>query len=338
MVSSRVLECVPLDIQTKLVVHAIICLADKTELEVSALVDTGAEVNLIRRNFLDPRYFFHSSRPKRFLTADQGVMQGGLNEVSCDFVLWGTNMETGRTTKVVCPSSFYDANINVDIILSYAWLRHMDIDIRFCGHGLIVNRSLGPIWVAAVDDGSSNACSLVSVNFVTENPLFADEAEFGKFSELGDYTVRWPVVHEILKGLQVEPQRDCFATEGNQRFSKFWTKQEDAMSQNWLEGEILWFNPPWRLWPEVAQKLLASTCEAVCVLPAWSKSWMQELLRAADRRIFFEAGNRIFELFGKPAPNTRWGVWALRIPPGPRVLQDKEKVFDTCIFVPAGGR
>ena len=333
LVSSHLLESVPFDIQTKLVVHAILCLADGSRVEVSALVDTGAEVNLVRQKSLAPRYFRESDKPKRFLTADQGVMQGGRDEVVCDFVLWGTNMFTGRTTKVVCPGNFYDANINVDIILSYAWLRQMNIDIRCRRHGLIVNHSLGPIWVAGVDCDLSNGCSTVNVNLVTENPLITDEAEFDACKKV-DYTVRWPVVYEILQGLQIEPQRDCFATEGNHRFSKYWTKEEDAMSHEWLEGEILWVNPPWRLWPEVAQKLLSSKCEAVCVLPAWSKPWMQELLRAADRRLYFEAGCRIFETQGKPAPSTKWAVWALHIPPGPRKLQDKDRIFDSCIFVP----
>ena len=42
----------------------------------------------------------------------------------------------------------------------------------------------------------------------------------------------------------------------------------------------------------------------------------------------------MFEVFGKPAPNTLWGVWALWIKAGPRVPNNKDAIYRNCVFIP----
>jgi hypothetical protein len=320
--------------QTKLIIEIFLRFADGSEVKADALVDTGAEISLVRKGLVDNKYFRRSNKPKRFVTANEGILDGGLMEVPCDLIFWGVCLRTDRPVGVVCPCSLYDANINVDVILSYEWLGRMKMDVNCQRHGLMVARDLSPVWVSGVRESQKRVAAADVRAIQGFNSATAGVVDMDASEELGDYTVRWPVVHEIIKGLGVEPHRDCFAAEGNQRFSKFWTMEDDALTKNWCQGEVLWFNPPWRLWPQVAEKLLQSTCEAVCVMPAWCKTWMQNLLRAANKRMYFEAGNRIFEIFGRPAPNTRWGVWALYFPSGDRILQDKERVFSDCIFIP----
>ena len=83
--------------------------------------------------------------------------------------------------------------------------------------------------------------------------------------------MRAPFYREIVGRFGVEPARDCFATSENARCTAFWTEEDDALSKVWGKGEVLWMNPPWRLWPQVAEKLMGSTCEAIVVCPAWSK-------------------------------------------------------------------
>ena len=106
------------------------------------------------------------------------------------------------------------------------------------------------------------------------------------------------------------------------------------MTQEWAKDEVMWLNPPWRMWPEVTEKVMRSECEAICILPAWSKPWIQWLVGAATRRVYFEAGVRMFEVDGRPVPNTLWGVWALRIKAGPRTQGRKEDVLKELVFIP----
>ena len=59
-----------------------------------------------------------------------------------------------------------------------------------------------------------------------------------------EYTVKWPFVLEVINGSGVEPTLDCFAAEGNQRCSRYFTKQDDSLSQVWPLSEALWLNFP----------------------------------------------------------------------------------------------
>ena len=72
----------------------------------------------------------------------------------------------------------------------------------------------------------------------------------------------------------------------------------------------------------------------MCILPAWTKEWVQTLVGVAIERIYFQGGSRIFELNGKPAPNTLWGVWAVKIKAGPRREPHKNDVYTGCVFIP----
>ena len=331
MVSDHTLGGESIGPQSRLMVRACLRLADGAEIPITALVDTGAEISLLCKGLVRPEYFRRSARPKKFITASQAVMEGGLSEVACQLVVHGVDMDTRVVTQVACPTTFYDTSLGVDAILSYDWLRQNDVEIKCRRHGLMVNCSHRPTWVAGIVSSAATDQVPQGINRVVGQTPTSAEEDAGVNE---NYTVRGPFVQEITKGLRVEPQRDCFAAEGNQRFSTYWTREENALTKSWNEGEVLWMNPPWRLWPEVAAKLLASTCEAVCVLPAWAKPWTQSLVQVASRWLYFEAGVRMFEVDGRAASNTRWGVWALLVRAGPRKLQGKDMVIKECVFIP----
>ena len=112
----------------------------------------------------------------------------------------------------------------------------------------------------------------------------------------------------------MRPGIDAFASIENRRFPQFWDERQDALSQVWTSDMVLWMNPPWSLWPQAATKLLESRVLAVCIVPYWpDKPWVQDLLSVAQRWIFFEKGESLFELGGKPVGGIRWPVYALLI-------------------------
>jgi hypothetical protein len=135
------------------------------------------------------------------------------------------------------------------------------------------------------------------------------------------YAVRLHWVRKILKmmGYNLNNDlRDCFADPGNARFKKFWTIREDALQQQWSNQETMWCNPPWTIWEQVAKKILQSRSVVIAVFPAWhSKTWVQQLLLAACKVMYFEVGSRVFELGGKPVQGIKWGLFAALIVPSP---------------------
>ena len=224
----------------------------------------------------------------------------------------------------------------MECILSYSWLAYHNIDVRCRRHGLVVHYGpkgySEPLWVpgevthpfSTVPPHHNMVSTVQKRPPLPRNPTGPGVA----------YTVRWQVFHEIIRHLGVKPQRDLFASEGNQRCQKFYTKFDDALTQSWDTGEINWLNPPWELWPLASEKLLLSDCAAICILPAWSKSWVHKVVGASHRRVYFEKGIRIFEVEGRPSAGTFWGLWAVYLKKGPKVVTPMEKVLRNVIVVP----
>ena len=79
-----------------------------------------------------------------------------------------------------------------------------------------------------------------------------ENLEAGEASET--YVVKKYWAKKILEQFSVTPDRDCFENPENARFDKFYTPDQDALKQTWDPREVMWCNPPWSLWPQVAEK------------------------------------------------------------------------------------
>ena len=74
---------------------------DGTRVKVSALVDTGSEVNLVRRGLLDDCH----SRPcwpgMSFYTVNQQSLGGNHRQVSCDLIMQVVEQDTEGRQELV---------------------------------------------------------------------------------------------------------------------------------------------------------------------------------------------------------------------------------------------
>ena len=92
--------------QTRLVVRITLRLKEGATMVVSALVGTGAELNLFRRGIIGERFLREAEKPKRFVAANKEVMEGGSLEAPCDVILFGKDMETGLEDQEAYPTLF----------------------------------------------------------------------------------------------------------------------------------------------------------------------------------------------------------------------------------------
>ena len=116
--------------QDKLLVAVSLHLQEGSLVCANALIDTGAEINLLRRGLVVSYWFFSSDKPKRFITANQAYMEGGGVDLQCMVEMEGTDVDTSIKKCVICPTRFYDADIGVDAILSYECCVEKHIDVR----------------------------------------------------------------------------------------------------------------------------------------------------------------------------------------------------------------
>lgn len=132
-----------------------------------------------------------------------------------------------------------------------------------------------------------------------------------------EYAVRRHWTSKIIQFFQVDADKivDGFSTNQNRRFTRFITKDEDSLKVRWPDHQVMWLNPPWSLFPQVADKVQEEQVTCIIICPAWhSKAWVQQLLKLTQRVMYFEAGSRLFEFGGRTVPGTRWGTYAMYIP------------------------
>ena len=156
-----------------------------------------------------------------------------------------------------------------------------------------------------------------------------------------DYGTREKYFKMICDEFQVQPGLDLFADEVNHCCERYFDVQMDGMVQDWPGPEmVLWSNPPWSLWPQVAIKIGCTPFRVVCIAPGWSSDWLRLLLSLAVQKIYFEVGCRFFKVDNKTCKGIRWPLWALMVHSAADVVladswQPGQLGLDHCLVVPS---
>ena len=100
---------------------------------VKALIDTGAEVNIIKRGIFEPLCFQPARKRLSLVTADGTVMEGGKQEVQVEIRL---RLDQGGRSHWQATTFFYEADIGVDAIIGYPWLAANRLSVLSHAHCL----------------------------------------------------------------------------------------------------------------------------------------------------------------------------------------------------------
>ena len=114
------------------------------------LIDTGAEVCLIKQGLLPSELFSESQRPMRLLAANNQRLPGGTREIVVSICLRGMDSETNCEMEMEIPTRLYEAGISEDILLSYAWLVTRNLDVLSAKHGLCAHSLSRKIFVPGI--------------------------------------------------------------------------------------------------------------------------------------------------------------------------------------------
>lgn len=117
---------------------------------VKALIDTGAEVNIIRRGIIPPELLRRAETPISLSTADSSAIQGGKLGVSGLANLRGHERDLKIPVDVQCPVHFYEAVIAAEAILSYGWLGQHNFHIIPRNHCLEFRDDNSCVWISGI--------------------------------------------------------------------------------------------------------------------------------------------------------------------------------------------
>ena len=162
-------------------VPVVMCLEDGTQNNITALVDTGSEVNLIRRGLVENHYTTDCGPKVKFWAVNQQSLGGNHRRLGCQLVLQGTEVDTRVRVRVrvtlLFPLKGYDATIDTDMISSYEWLALQDMVVYPKRHGLTIEKNGETYWVGGVRKGVEVKRGPPTVCQV--NPLVARVAQKG---------------------------------------------------------------------------------------------------------------------------------------------------------------
>ncbi len=111
---------------------------------LQALVDTGAEVNLIHPKWVSAQLFYPSPKTIRLGVANSHLLEGGKRQVNMLLTFQGHSPDSGNNVDLILPFTAYDTDIFCDIILSYGGLAENNIVLNPRKHGLHFMDQLGP--------------------------------------------------------------------------------------------------------------------------------------------------------------------------------------------------
>ena len=135
---------------SKLKIKVEVTFQDGSSKQLLALVDTGAEVNLVNPSLLSSNLFYPSPKPLRLGAANSLLLKGGSRMASMVLTFHGCNPDTKRPLDLSIPFTAYDAEVSCDLILSYGWLAENNIVPNPRRHGLYFVDYPGPAWVSGI--------------------------------------------------------------------------------------------------------------------------------------------------------------------------------------------
>ena len=124
----------------QLLVRSIIELSNGTAQKINALVDTGAEANLIREGLIPRECISPAETPLHFQTANRDTLAGGNEVAKVKLKLQLERNEMNQAEVMDFEVEFYEAKIQCDAILSFPLLSKEKLGI-FPHHKALVKDS-----------------------------------------------------------------------------------------------------------------------------------------------------------------------------------------------------
>ena len=273
------------------------------------LVDTGAEVNLVRRGLFSEDDVEPARSPVFLETVNGEPIAGGDKTLTLTFDLFAQDCGTDASYWHSISDDFYLSDITCDVIISHDLLLEkalVPVPHRKC---LLWERPDGWTWLFAHPRDTPVSRSSLAIN---------GSSSLSKATSwhTNDYAVRDDlvklIIHELGGGM---PQVDAFASTSNARFPLFWDVTTDAFSKDWGSHGLLWINPPFDLFNEVLDKIILDGALAILIAPEWpSEEWWHRLQPLVVRSFVVPKNTKVFLRRGlEPVAPPRWRTCAFLV-------------------------
>ena len=137
---------------SKLVIPVSVFFPDGSQKKMRALVDTGADVCLIKKDLVDKEFLQPAKYPISLGAANSTLLTGGKFDVLVELGIQSVEVNENKPIEIRRPMLAYEAHMKHDIILSYSWLAENDGLVNPKRHGVLFKneKMCEMFWVAGL--------------------------------------------------------------------------------------------------------------------------------------------------------------------------------------------
>ena len=288
---------------------------DGTTKLLQVLVDTGAQANLVRAGLVPSKFLHKAQDPLQLLSANGEVISGGDQETTLRLHFNKTTQKGKVEKRRNVTGLFYTADIGVDAILSYPWLRDAKIGIFPHLNSLalphpeqvLLQPTIQPKDVKASFHRNGNVRHVSKIPQKKKSDFWITER----------YQVRPEIMQRILGELGESPSLDLFADSQTHVFPRWLGEggeHSDAFKTSWEASKVgtTWANPPFSMLECVIHKIVDDEARTLLICPDWKNwKWWKAAQPLIEKQVFIPKGTKVFQSPEREkVPPSRWGVWA----------------------------
>ena len=291
-------------------------LCGEVEKVFDVLVDTGAQVSLVKAGLPPPECLTDSRKPVRLKVANGQYMDGGTKEtaIGLQFVNHHELSRPDLGKKILLQGRFYEAEMDWDMIVGYDFMMETDSGVLPAQASMTLYQDDQLSWLSSPEHHVE--CQWIhpernqlEVAALGTEPTGPANQEYGVMPEVASRVVADLGASDLAL--------DAFSsgTSAHLRVcEKYWSAQDSAWKKHWGPHQgLMWIHcPRWDI-PRAVAKIRKDRSEAVLVVPMGcteeesTRDWVVSLTNITLNKVVLPAGESVYQdAKGQPMPPQRW--------------------------------
>ena len=291
-------------------------LCGEMEKVFDVLVDTGAQVSLVKAGLLPPECLTDSRKPVRLKVAKGQYMVGGTKEaaIGLQFVNHRELSRPDLGKEILLQGRFYEAEMDWDIIVAYDLIMETDSGVLPAQASMTLYQDDQLSWLSSPEHHVE--CQWIHPEGNQLEVAALGTEPTGPANQ--EYAVMPEVASRVVADLGASDLAlDAFSsgTSAHLRVcEKYWSTQDSAWKRHWGPHQgLMWIHcPGWDIRRAVA-KICKDRSKAVLVVPMGcteeesTRDWVVSLTNMTLNKVVLPVGESVYQdAKGQPMPLQRW--------------------------------
>ena len=280
------------------------------------LVDTGAQVSLVKAVLLPPECLTDSRRPVRLKVANGQYMVGGTREaaIGLQFVNHRELSRPDLGKEILLQGRFYEAQMDWDMIVGYDFMMETDSGVLPAQASMTLYQDDQLSWLSSPEHHVESQRIHAERNQLEVAALGTEPA--GPANQ--EYGVMPEVASRVVADLGASDLAlDAFSSGTSAHLracEKYWSAQDSAWKKHSGPHQgLMWIHGPrWDI-PRAVAKIRKDRSKAVLVVPMGcteeesTGDWVVSLTNMTLNKVALPAGESVYQdAKGQPMPLQRW--------------------------------